>query len=75
MTLEESIKYDDMYTNAKIRSLDKTAYFESHKDNNREICKKCVHGDEKGNCVTRYESPFNSFGCIKNNQFSKEIEQ
>ena len=64
-----SIDFDDKYTNAKISGLDRTAYFESHGNNNTEICKKCIHGDNKGGCVTRYESPFNSFGCIKNNQF------
>ena len=69
MTLKESIEFDDKYTNAKIRGLDKTAYFESHGNNDTEICKKCIHGDNKGGCVTRHESPFNSFGCIKNNQF------
>lgn len=74
MTLGESIDFDDKYTNAKISGLDRTAYFESHGNNNKEICKKCIHGDNKGGCVTRYESPFNSFGCIKNNQF-KPIEK
>ena len=33
-----------------------------------------ISGLDKGGCVTRYESPFNSFGCIKNNQF-KPIEK
>ena len=74
MTLEESIEFDDNSTNAKIRGLDKTAYFESHGNNDTEICKKCIHGDNKGGCVTRYESPFNSFGYIKNNQF-ESIEE
>ena len=67
--LEESIEFDDKYTNAKIRGLDKTAYFESHGSNDTELCKKCIHGDNKGGCITRNEYPFNSFGCIKNNQF------
>ena len=34
MTLGESIDFDDKYTNAKISGLDKTAYFESHGNNN-----------------------------------------
>ena len=44
MTLEESIEFDDKYTNAKIRGLDKTAYFEAHGNNDTEVCKKCIHG-------------------------------
>ena len=41
MTLEESIEFDDRYTNAKIRGLDKTVYFESHGNSDTKICKKC----------------------------------
>lgn len=36
---------------------------------NIELCKKCIHGDENGNCVTKEESPFNSFICRQNEQF------
>lgn len=36
---------------------------------NLELCKKCIHGDENGNCVTKEESPFGSFICRQNEQF------
>lgn len=74
MTLEASIKFDEEYTNAKIKGLNMTTYFEDFKDNNIEICKKCEHGDGKGRCITREEALFHSFGCVKNNQF-KEIKE
>lgn len=70
MTLGESIDFDDKYTNAKISGLDMTAYFESHRNNDTEICKKCIHGDNKGGCVTRYESPLSAIQPPKENDFA-----
>lgn len=32
-------------------------------------CKKCINGDDKGNCIAKEESPFDSFLCDNGEQF------
>ena len=34
-----------------------------------ELCKKCIHGDENGDCITKEESLLGSFICRQNEQF------
>ena len=70
MTLEESLKIDLMLENAKMKRMG-VINFTSKFENNLDIhkCKKCIHGNENGDCVTKKESPFDSFICRQNEQF------
>lgn len=36
---------------------------------NIELCKKCIHGNENGDCITKEELPFDSFICRQNEYF------
>ena len=36
---------------------------------NIELCKKCIHGNENGDCITKEESPWGSFICRQNEYF------
>ena len=36
-------------------------------------CSKCIHGDSEGNCVTKYEMPFDLFIC-DNGEMFEELE-
>ena len=70
MTLEESLKIDLMLENAKMNRMgiiNCTLKFENKLDLNK--CKKCIHGNENGDCVTKEEAPFGSFICRYNEQF------
>lgn len=40
---------------------------------NIKLCKKCIHSNENGDCVTKEESPFDSFICRQNEQFELEL--
>ena len=70
ISLEESLKIDLMLENAKMNRMgviNCTSKFENKLDLNK--CKKCIHGDENGDCVTKEEAPFGSFICRQNEQF------
>lgn len=78
MTLEESLKIDLQLENARMNRMGARFVSVSKSDENLdlELCKKCLHGDGYGKCITRQQSPFNSFICLKNEQFQEsEVEK
>ena len=73
MSLEESLKIDLKLENARMNRMGAKFITVAESDENLdlELCKKCIHGDGRGKCVTKQESPFNSFVCLKNEQFEQ----
>lgn len=35
-------------------------------------CSSCIHSDGKGNCITKYEAPFDSFVCDNGEMFEED---
>ena len=69
--LEESLKIDLQLENARMARMG--AMFVKEKENlNIEKCKKCIHGDTEGGCVTKQEAPFGSFKCCQNEMFEED---
>ena len=73
MSLEESLKIDLKLENARMNRMGARFITVTESDENLdlELCKKCIHGDGRGKCVTKQESLFNSFVCLKNEQFEQ----
>lgn len=71
MSLEESLKIDLKLENARMNRMGAKFIEVSKSDENLDLklCKKCIHGDGCGKCVTKQEAPFKSFVCLKNEQF------
>ena len=36
---------------------------EMTKEYKEKYCKKCINGDENGNCIAKQEAPFDTFIC------------
>lgn len=36
-----------------------------------DMCRRCIHGDGEGSCITKQEMPFNSFICNNNESFEQ----
>ena len=73
MSLEESLKIDLKLENARMNRMGARFITVTESDENLdlELCKKCIHGDGRGKCMTKQESLFNSFVCLKNEQFEQ----
>ena len=73
MTLEESLKIDFMLENARMNRMGAKFvtkdYLKTDEKLNFEICKKCIHADAQGKCVTKIEMPFSGFMCLHNERF------
>lgn len=35
----------------------------------KELCYKCINGDENGNCIAKQEAPLDTFICENGEQF------
>ena len=60
MSLEESLKIDLKLENARMNRMGARFIDVSKSDENLDLklCKKCIHGDGCGKCVTKQESLF-----------------